>query len=309
MQARTLKIIAALLIISAVFMGVIGYKISQEDTSKSRALTKTSPASEPSDFTYAQKLLIVNRSMAKGETITVEDVQLIPYPLLIEDSFSKAEDILNKKLESKIPVGAVIRQSHFDKQSKLSPHINSGYRALAIKVNETSSAGGFLQPGDRVDVIFTARASKDTYNKSMSRRLLQNIRLLAFGTDLERDDKAVVVNNGKKSSQSKEEQESGKSSRSAVLEIALDDIAVLTLAEESGELRLVAIGENDMLEESLAADTEPSTMDPRIAAKKHISDADKTAFIRDVTGLKPPPAPKSVYVYSGDTVETIKVRN
>ena len=146
MQARTLKIIAALLIISAVFMGVIGYKISQEDTSKSRALTKTSPASEPSDFTYAQKLLIVNRSMAKGETITVEDVQLIPYPLLIEDSFSKAEDILNKKLESKIPVGAVIRQSHFDKQSKLSPHINSGYRALAIKVNETSSAGGFYNP-------------------------------------------------------------------------------------------------------------------------------------------------------------------
>jgi len=309
MQARTLKIIAALLIISAVFMGVIGYKISQEDTSKSRALAKASPASEPSDFTYAQKLLIVNRSMAKGETITVEDVQLIPYPMLIEDSFSKTADILNKKLESKIPVGAVIRQSHFDKQSMLSPHINPGYRALAIKVNETSSAGGFLQPGDRVDVIFTARASKDTYNKSMSRRLLQNIRLLAFGTDLERDDKAVVVANGKKSSQSKEDKESGKSSRSAVLEIALDDIAVVSLAEESGELRLVAIGESDMLDENLADDSQPNTMDPSIAAKKHISDADKTAFIRDVTGLKPPPAPKSVYVYSGDSVETIKVRN
>ncbi|MEX1667677.1 Flp pilus assembly protein CpaB [Zhongshania guokunii] len=309
MQARTLKIIAALLIISAVFMGVIGYKISQEDTSKNRAQVATNTSSQPSDFTYAQKLLIVNRGMAKGEMITAEDVQLIPYPLLVEDSYNKAEDILNKKLESKIPVGAVIRQSHFEKQSKLAPHINAGYRALAIKVNETSSAGGFLQPGDHVDIIFTARASKDTYNKSMSRRLLQNIRLLAFGTDLERDDKAVVVTSGKKTSKTKEDKESGKSSRSAVLEIALDDIALLTLAEESGELRLVAIGETDMLEESLVGDSEPSTLDPNTTPSKHISDADKTAFIRDVTGLKPPPAPKSVYVYSGDSVETIKVRN
>ena len=305
MQARTLKIIAALLIISAVFMGVIGYKISQEDSSKSRSLASATPATEASNFTYAQKLLIVNRGMDKGEIITAEDVQLIPYPLLIEDSYGDVNDVLNKKLESKIPVGAVIRQSHFEKLSKLAPHINPGYRALAVKVNETSSAGGFLQPGDRVDIIFTARASKETYNKSMSRRLLQNVRLLAFGTNVERDDKAVIIVDGKKSSKSKEEKESGKSSRSAVLEIALDDIGLLTLAEESGELRLVALGETDMLE----ASADVSTIDPNMTVSKHISDADKTAFIRDVTGLKPPPAPKSVYVYSGDSVETIKVSN
>ena len=305
MQARTLKIIAALLIISAVFMGVIGYKISQEDSTKTRTPTNTTPATEASNFTYAQKLLIVNRGFNKGEVITAEDVQLVPYPLLIEDSFSKVEDIINKRLESKIPLGAVVRQSHFENQSKLSQYINPGYRALAIKVNETSSAGGFLQPGDRVDVIFTTRASKETYNKSMSRRLLQNIRLLAFGTDVERDDKAIVVDDGKKSSKSKEDKSSGKGSRSAVLEIALDDIAVLTLAEESGELRLVALGDTDMLE----ANADVSTVDPSVVTAKHISDADKTAFIRDVTGLKPPPAPKSVYVYSGDSVETIKVRN
>ena len=305
MQARTLKIIAALLIISAVFMGVIGYKISQEDSTKTRAPANATPATEASNFTYAQKLLIVNRGFNKGEVITAEDVQLVPYPLLIEDSFSKVEDIINKRLESKIPLGAVVRQSHFENQSKLSQYINPGYRALAIKVNETSSAGGFLQPGDRVDVIFTTRASKETYNKSMSRRLLQNIRLLAFGTDVERDDKAIVVDDGKKSSKSKEDKSSGKGSRSAVLEIALDDIAVLTLAEESGELRLVALGDTDMLE----ANADVSTVDPSVVTAKHISDADKTAFIRDVTGLKPPPAPKSVYVYSGDSVETIKVRN
>jgi pilus assembly protein CpaB len=307
MQARTLKIIAALLIISAIFMGIIGNKISQEDSAKSRSTSqKQTAVAEQSNFAYAQKLLIANRSMNKGEVITAEDIQLIRYPLLVDGSYTKVADIINKRLESNVAVGAVIRSSDFEKQSTLAPHINLGYRALAIKVNEVSSAGGFLQPGDRVDIIFTARASKDTYNKSMSRRLLQNIRLIAFGTDVESSDKNVSGSEGKKKISAKAEKESGKSSRSAVLEIALEDIPVLTLAEESGELRLVVVGEADM------AATEASqlrSIDSQQTRGKHISDGDRTAFIRDVTGLKRSPPPKSVYVYSGDSVETITVRN
>lgn len=306
MQARTLKIIAALLIISAVFMGIIGYKISQEDTSKSRAVSQAQASTaEQTDFAYAQKLYIANRGMNKGEIIRTEDVQLIPYPLMVDGSFTKASDIINKKLESKVAAGAILRESDFEKQSTLAPHITPGYRALAIKVNETSSAGGFLQAGDRVDIIFSTKASKATYNKSMSRRLLKNVRLIAFGTDVESKDKNIVVTDKKGKPSSKNEKESGKSSRSAVLEIALEDIALLSLAEESGELRLVALGEADI--ESYLATT--ATNNSGSAKNKHINDADRTAFIRDVTGLKPPPTPKSVYVYNGDSVETITVRN
>ncbi|CAA0088040.1 Uncharacterised protein [Zhongshania aliphaticivorans] len=306
MQARTLKIIAALLIISAVFMGIIGYKISQEDSAKIRAAKQIQPQNtEQTNFSYAQKLIIANRSMDKGEIITTEDIQLIPYPLLVEGSYTKADDIINKKLESKVAVGAVIRANNFEKQSALAPYINPGYRALSIKVNEVSSAGGFLKAGDQVDVIFSMQASKETYNKSMSRRLLKNVRLIAFGTDIESEDKNIVVSDDKKKPSSKTIKESGKSSRSAVLEIALDDIPVLTLAEERGELRLVALGELDIEEAASDADL----IDPELGAQKHMSDADRTAFIRDVTGLKPPVAPRSVYVYSGDSVETIKVRN
>ncbi|MBQ0761284.1 MAG: Flp pilus assembly protein CpaB [Zhongshania sp.] len=310
MQARTLKIIAALLIISAVFMGIIGYKISQEDASKNRVVSQAqATTAEQSDFAYAQKLFIANRGMDKGDIITAEDVQLIPYPLIVDGSYTKAADIINKKLESKVAVGAIIRSSDFEKQSTLAPHINAGYRALAIKVSETSSSGGFLQPGDLVDVVFTTRASKDTYNKSMSRRLLKNVRLIAFGTDVERTDKNIVVTDSKNKTTAKAEKESGKSSRSAVLEISLADIPVLTLAEESGELRLIAIGESDIESTNASASATANDNNPELAANKHMSDADRTAFIRDVTGLKPPPAPKSVYVYSGDSVETITVRN
>ncbi|MBU0538826.1 MAG: hypothetical protein KKG73_10380 [Gammaproteobacteria bacterium] len=81
------------------------------------------------------------------------------------------------------------------------------------------------------------------------------------------------------------------------------------MAEESGELRLIAIGESDIESTDATAAAAANDTNTELAANKHMSDADRTAFIRDVTGLTPPPAPKSVYVYSGDSVETITVRN
>jgi pilus assembly protein CpaB len=71
------------------------------------------------------------------------------------------------------------------------------------------------------------------------------------------------------------------------------------LAESAGGLRLVAIGEADRLarEEMIASGETPE------------ENEDKATLMREVTGFKPAPPPKSIYMYSGDKVETIRVRN
>ena len=89
--------------------------------------------------------------------------------------------------------------------------------------------------------------------------------------------------------------DTGKRSRSAVLEVAIDDINILVLAEHNGDLRLSAIGEADVLA------LEEGEQLPEDAAE------DKATLMRAVTGFKPAPPPKSVYVYNGDKVETIRV--
>ncbi len=136
MQAKTLKIIAALLIISAVFMGVIGYKISQQEIQRVETQTASAATTSGSDYVYAQKLLIANRAFSKGEALTAEEVQLIPFPILVEDSFQNINQVIGKPLETDIAKGAVIRRSHFEEQSTLAPIIAPGFRGVSVKVNE-----------------------------------------------------------------------------------------------------------------------------------------------------------------------------
>ena len=68
----------------------------------------------------------------------------------------------------------------------LSAILPSGYRAVAITIDSAASAGGFVLPNDRVDVIRTFRddeatkaAGADVYRSEI---ILTNIRVLAIGT-------------------------------------------------------------------------------------------------------------------------------
>lgn len=297
MQARTLKIIAALLIISAIIMGVIGYRISQEDSQR-QARAAQSTVSEAGSYTYAQKLVVANKNLLEGEVITEEDLLVVPYPVTIDNGFSKIADLVGTRPTHDIAKGSPVRATDFDAPATLTTQISAGHRAVAIKVDEVIGTGGFLKPGDYVDVIFTTRASKETLNRSMSRRVLKNVRLLAFGASLDGEREPLSGEDGK--SKSNNDKDSGKRSKSAVLEVELDDVNRLILAERSGDLRLIAIGDDERLAQDDASG------ESAIADRGTEID-DKATLMREVTGFKPPPPPKSVYVYNGDKVETIRV--
>ena len=87
---------------------------------------------------------------------------------------------------------------------------------------------------------------------------------------------------------------SGKRSRTAVLEVPEAEISKLLLAETAGSLRLAAVGEREL--EQLELEATPTER------------AEVKADMADVIG-KPKqvykPRPK-VYVYHGDSVETVR---
>ncbi|MCB9666543.1 MAG: Flp pilus assembly protein CpaB [Myxococcales bacterium] len=62
----------------------------------------------------------------------------------------------------------------------LSSLVQSGMRAITISATQTSTFGGLLRPGDRVDILFsdTAKDSHDT-----TRPLIQNVLVLAAGSE------------------------------------------------------------------------------------------------------------------------------
>jgi pilus assembly protein CpaB len=103
----------------------------------------------------------------------------------------------------------------------------TGSRAIAITIDNrgSNSAGGFILPNDRVDVIRTFRdeaASKSAgADVIMSETLLRNIRVLAIGQNIqERNGEKVVVG------------------ETATLELEPRQVEIVLLAQRLGQLSL-----------------------------------------------------------------------
>ncbi len=110
----------------------------------------------------------------------------------------------------------------------MAAYLEPGMRAMAIRVTVETAAGGFILPGDRVDVLLTQEtklsdiAEASTASKFASSIVMQNVKVLAIdqSTRAGEDEQAVV-------------------GATATLEVRPSDAEALALAKSEGELSLV----------------------------------------------------------------------
>ena len=106
----------------------------------------------------------------------------------------------------------------------MSAILPSGMRAVAIAIDNrgTTSAGGFILPNDRVDLIQTAQAVADGgAATSVSQIILSNIRVLAIGQNIqERNGEKVITG------------------ETATLELTPTQAELVVLAQKDGQLSL-----------------------------------------------------------------------
>jgi pilus assembly protein CpaB len=102
--------------------------------------------------------------------------------------------------------------------------LNPGMRALAVPVSVDNTAGGFILPGDRVDILVTHQTPRANGGGTVDsvQPVLRNIRVLAI-------DQQVSVEEGKQS----------VIGATATLEVSPTDGQVVTLAKASGTLSLM----------------------------------------------------------------------
>jgi pilus assembly protein CpaB len=109
----------------------------------------------------------------------------------------------------------------------MSAILPSGMRAVAIKIDNAgdSSAGGFILPNDRVDVVRVARDDDATKARGVevftSQTILANVRVLAIGQNVEEQNGKKVVTGG-----------------NATLELDPDQVNLIVLAQHSGNSNL-----------------------------------------------------------------------
>jgi len=124
--------------------------------------------------------------------------------------------------------------------------VSPGMRAVTIALDPVSSVAGFLKPTDHVDVVgtFTIANSKD--NESVTTTILQNVLLLATGSQLLPNQTASSVNTGTGAAATADTSAAPTATvaapidiPNATLEVNSTDAEKLILAASKGKLQLV----------------------------------------------------------------------
>ncbi|MEM6387532.1 MAG: Flp pilus assembly protein CpaB [Pseudomonadota bacterium] len=121
--------------------------------------------------------------------------------------------------------------SDFGEKVTIGQTLAPGNRAMAISVNATTSVGGFVTPGDFVDIVLTSRDQRGLRAVT----ILQNVRIVGV------DQKADVLN------------EQAQVARTVTVEVTPIQGQKLALAQRAGTLSLTLrnIGSQDEVEQDL----------------------------------------------------------
>ena len=136
-------------------------------------------------------LLVAAQDIPKGTRLTEE---LLKEASFLETSapsggFTAPEELTGRVVATAVAAGEPITalrlvdpKTQFGKVSAL---ITPGKRAIAVKGNKILGIAGFIHPGNRVDVLVTIDDERRSKNLSVTKTVLENILVLATGTELE----------------------------------------------------------------------------------------------------------------------------
>lgn len=238
MNSTVLRLLAVILALGAIVTAAIGYRLS----------TKQAPAVvAPPPVTYPQ--VVAARDLPAGRLLTAEDVRLEPQVQRESQAYESTGKVIGKLTLNAVPAGTLLMPRHFPRLGVAAQGLQPGERGVAIKVSEVIGVGGFLGPGDHVDVLLFIPGTQETGNISSSQVVLRDVRVLAYGDQLSQADaeptmvqKITPGSDANKNEAHKPPAEQERSSRSAILAVAEKDVARLMLADHSGQVRLALRG-------------------------------------------------------------------
>ena len=167
----------------AVLFGLLAVVMAQSWlNSAAEARMKSLEASKKPMVT--QTIVVAGKPLRYGNELAAQSLREITWSdaELPKGAFSTISDVLKDgkrivltAIEPNEPVLSV-KITGAGQRATLSALVGPGMKAVTIRVNDVDGVGGFVQPGDRVDVALTLQVDKENASTQV---VLQNIRVLA----------------------------------------------------------------------------------------------------------------------------------
>ena len=212
-------------------------------------------------------VVVAAQDIALGQEITDQNIALKALPTVARHPLAFTDktkvNALHQVATLPISAGEQVLSSQLTKNQAevgLAALIPEGHRAIAISVSEVTAGGGFIKPGDYVDVIGefqvnTAAPStavlampkgEDQNKVFVAATVLQNVRVLAIGQLAEQP----AQNTGPTSANNLKPSADQAAAKSVTLALTPDEGQKVFLAEQVGTLRLAGrrLGDKDSVQ-------------------------------------------------------------
>ncbi|HRC27016.1 MAG TPA: Flp pilus assembly protein CpaB [Alphaproteobacteria bacterium] len=252
------------------------------------------------------EVLVAKATLKIGHMPTEADVKwqswpksaIFPGAIVKRAPDEKIADLVKGKLNREIAVDEPILRSALitDAGNNLSAMLDPGMRAVAIDVKANTSVGGFVGPGDYVDIILVYKAEIRPLDNEdyLSRKVItENIDNIASETIL-RKIKVLAIDQ-----MADRPGDKVKVGKTVTLAVDSRGAETLALAQQMGDLTLSLRGLGDELDPAPAATVTDARL-TRIGREidMQILNAKKTLGIRN----------NLVRVYAGDNVKDVPSR-
>jgi pilus assembly protein CpaB len=166
----------------AVLFGVIAVFLAQAWLNSQAEMRARSLEKKP---IATDTIVVAAKPLRYGVELTAASLREVPWPqaALPTGAFAKISDVLagGKRIvltaiEPNEPVLSV-KITGPGQRATLSALVRPGMKAVTIRVNDVEGVGGFVQPGDHVDVALTRQVDKENASTQV---VLQNVRVLAI---------------------------------------------------------------------------------------------------------------------------------
>lgn len=236
------------------------------------------------------QIVVATKPMVFGEKLEKEHLKLVPWPksavpkgayTKIEDAVVNGERKIIQPIEENEPV-LEIKLTGKNGRAGLAGIIADGMRAVTIPVNSIDGVGGFVLPGDRVDIVFSKRDRAS--GTQTAKVIMQNVKVLTV------DQKAVGRGEGP------------KVAKTVTLETNSNGAQKLALAKNTGKLSLLLRAAGDISsvdEETITFDD----VDQSTAEGEPLEQAEQDkGFLSFLKGEEKKKTVTSVKVVAGDKI-------
>jgi pilus assembly protein CpaB len=154
-----------------------------------------------------------------------------PKAFVPQGAVAKKDEVLGRVTSLMIPKGMPILPSMLSPKGTrpgMESRIPDGFRAVAVKIDESSGVAFLVKPGSRVDVVAVIDVKTNRGPETISKTVIENVEVAAVGQELgEKNDKGAL------------------STKSVTVLVKPEDVPRLHLAAQKGKILLAMRSQTD----------------------------------------------------------------